>query len=109
MATLNMLRKWLDGSYWSSALVEAGITTSGRAAAHLSSCHVKCSHYAHQVTVSLLFTSFRSKLITTFVRSNQYPKNHLHLKWRATAPSGLLLEYCNEIRIFDVKLNQIIA
>ena len=33
MATLNMLGKWLDGSGWSSALVEAGITTSGRVAA----------------------------------------------------------------------------
>ena len=49
MAILNMLGKWLDGSGWSSALVEAGVATSGRAAALLSTSH---SCYAHQVTVA---------------------------------------------------------
>ena len=56
MAILNMLGKWLDGSGWSSALVEAGVATSGRAAALLSASHVKCSRYAHQVTVASLYT-----------------------------------------------------
>jgi len=54
MATLNMLGKWLDGSGWSSALVEADITTCGRTAALLSSSHVKRFCYAHQVTVASL-------------------------------------------------------
>ena len=56
MAILNMLGKWLDGSGWSSALVEAGVATSGRAAALLSASHVKRSRYAHQVTVASLYT-----------------------------------------------------
>ena len=55
MAILNMLGKWLDGSGWSSALVEAGVATSGRAAALLSASHVKRSRYAHQVTVASLY------------------------------------------------------
>ena len=54
MATLNMSGKWLDGSGWSSALVEAGITTCGRVAVPLSSSHVKHFCYAHQVIVASL-------------------------------------------------------
>ena len=46
MVILNMLGKWLDGSGWSSALVEAGVATSGRAAALLSASHVKRSFIA---------------------------------------------------------------
>ena len=55
MAILNMLGKWLDESEWSSALAEAGVATSGRAAALLSASHVKRSCYAHQVTVASLY------------------------------------------------------
>ena len=55
MAMGNMLGKWLDGSGWSSALIEAGVAISGRTAALLSASHVKCSRYAHQVTVASLY------------------------------------------------------
>ena len=54
MAVLSMLGKWLDGSGWSGALVEAGITTSGKAEALISASHVKCTRYAHQVTAASL-------------------------------------------------------
>ena len=54
MAMLSMLGKWLEGSGWSSALVEAGIATSGRAEAMLSASHVKRTRYAHQVTAASL-------------------------------------------------------
>ena len=50
MAMSTMLGKWLEGSGWSAALVEAGIATSGRAEAMLSASHVKRTLYAHQVT-----------------------------------------------------------
>ena len=62
MAILNMLGKWLDGSGWSSALVEAGVATSGRASALLSASHVKrsretfsCETFSCQVTVASLY------------------------------------------------------
>ena len=54
MAVLSMLGKWLEGSGWSSALVDAGIATSGRAEALLSAFHVKRTRYAHQVTAASL-------------------------------------------------------
>ena len=60
MAVLSMLGKWLEGSGWSSALVEAGIVTSGRAEVMLSASHVKRTRYAHQVTAA--YCMFFSKL-----------------------------------------------
>ena len=54
MAMLTMIGKWLEGSGWSSVLVEAGIVTSGRAEAMLSASHVKRTRYAHQVTAACL-------------------------------------------------------
>lgn len=55
MAILNMLEKWRDGSGWSSALVEARVAISGRAAALLSASYVKRFCYAHKVTVASLY------------------------------------------------------
>ena len=55
MALFNMLGKWLDGSGWSSALIEAAVVTSGRADILLSAFHIKRTHYAHQVTVASLY------------------------------------------------------
>ena len=40
MALLQVLGDWLESSGWSSALVEANITTSGRAKSMLESGHV---------------------------------------------------------------------
>ena len=54
MAVISMMEKWLDESGWCTALVEAGITTPGKAEAFLSSSHVKHTCYAHQVTVACL-------------------------------------------------------
>ena len=54
MVIQKMLRKWLEGSDWSSALVEAGIVTSGRAEPLLSTSHVKHTRYAHHVITAYL-------------------------------------------------------
>jgi len=54
MAVMSIMGKWLDGNGWYTALVEAGIATSGKAKAFLSASHVKCTCYAHQVTVACL-------------------------------------------------------
>ena len=62
MATLSMLGKWLNGSGWSSALIEAGVITPGslRADALLSASHIKRTRYAHQITLASLYILHKS-------------------------------------------------
>ena len=67
MAMLAMLGKLLEGSGWSSALVEAGIATSGRAEAMLSASHAKRTRYAHQVTAASLHVLQQSAYQTYYV------------------------------------------
>ena len=50
MASLKMVWHWLKSSRWDSALVQADITTSGRADAILKASHFTRSRYAHQVS-----------------------------------------------------------
>ena len=46
---------WLKDSVW-EALVEAGITTSGKAVSLLHCSHIKRTRYAHELTVASLYT-----------------------------------------------------
>jgi len=55
MAALKTIGDWLDGSGWISALVNAGITSTGRGEAMLHASHVIRSRHAHQVTAASLF------------------------------------------------------
>lgn len=55
MASLKMLAHWLNNSGWDAALVQADITTPGRADAILKASHVTRSRYAHQVSACTLF------------------------------------------------------
>ena len=55
MATLKMVGNWLNNSGWDSALVQADITTRGRADAILKASHITRSRYAHQVSACALF------------------------------------------------------
>jgi hypothetical protein len=55
MASLKMLGHWLNNSGWDAALVQADITTPGRADAILKASHVTRSRYAHQVSACALF------------------------------------------------------
>ena len=48
MVVLKMLGDLLEGSGWTGALVQAGITTSGLADAFLKAKHVTRSRWAHQ-------------------------------------------------------------
>ena len=51
MNLLKLLGDWLSGSGWIASIVQAGITTSGRADAMLKGSHVTGTRYAHQVSV----------------------------------------------------------
>ncbi|CAH0381202.1 unnamed protein product [Bemisia tabaci] len=54
-AILNVLGDLLDGSGWVETLVEAGITSSGRAQSFIQVHHIKRTRHAHQVTLCALF------------------------------------------------------
>ena len=55
MASLKMVGHWLNNSGWDSALVQADITTRGRADAMLRATHITRTRYAHQVSACALF------------------------------------------------------
>ena len=55
MASLKMVGHWLDKSGWDSALVQADITTRGRADGILKAAHITRSRYAHQVSACALY------------------------------------------------------
>ena len=54
MNILKLLGDWLNGSGWKTALVQAGVTTSGRADAISNGSQVTRARYAHQVTAAVL-------------------------------------------------------
>ncbi|XP_065894959.1 uncharacterized protein [Dysidea avara] len=55
MAILKVLGDWLDGSGWTSALVQAGIADTGTADSFIKVCHVARTRHAHQVTAASLY------------------------------------------------------
>lgn len=54
LAALKALGTWLEDSGWTSALVQAEVTTPGTADSFLKASHVSRTRHAHQVTVSAL-------------------------------------------------------
>ena len=55
MAALETLGDWLGRSGWTTALVNAKITTSGKAESMLHASHVVRSRHAHQVMAASLY------------------------------------------------------
>lgn len=49
LAGLRLAGQWLEDSAWNNALVDAEVTTSGRADAMIKVTHLTRSRYAHQV------------------------------------------------------------
>ena len=60
MASLKTVGHWLNNSGWDSALVQADITTRGRANAILEAAHITRSRYAHQVSACAPFILLRA-------------------------------------------------
>ena len=46
---------WLDGSGWSTALTNSGISTSGKAQTFIGLHHICRSHYMYEVSVAALY------------------------------------------------------
>ena len=55
LAALKALATWIEGSGWTSALVQAGITTPGTADSFLKASHVSGTRHAHQITGCALY------------------------------------------------------
>jgi hypothetical protein len=55
MATLRLLGDWLEDSGWTTALVQAGIVSSGTANSFIHASHVTKTRHAHQVTAASLY------------------------------------------------------
>ncbi len=55
MTVLKCLGDWLNESGWTNALVQAKITSPGKADSFLKASHVTRTRHAHQVTVSCLY------------------------------------------------------
>eukprot|EP00112_Aurelia_sp_Birch-Aquarium-sp1_P002123 Seg1231.2 transcript_id=Seg1231.2/GoldUCD/mRNA.D3Y31 product="hypothetical protein" protein_id=Seg1231.2/GoldUCD/D3Y31 len=53
-ASLSLLRDWLAGSGWTDALVQAKVSSPGKADANLKASHITRTRHAHQVTASAL-------------------------------------------------------
>ena len=54
MTALKTILKWLEGSGWTSALVQANVASPGTADSFLKATHVSRMRHAHQVTASTL-------------------------------------------------------
>ena len=50
---------WLDGSGWTTALTNSGVSTSGRAQSFIGVHHICRTRYVHQVSVAALYTLAR--------------------------------------------------
>ena len=54
MTALETIGKWLEGSVWTSALVQANVASSGTADSFHKATHVSRTRPAHQVTADTL-------------------------------------------------------
>ena len=55
MASLKVIGDWLEDSGWTEALVQANVTSPGKAEAFLKASHINRTRYAHEVTASSLY------------------------------------------------------
>ena len=53
----------LQGSGWTSALVEAGIATAGTAESFLSACSISKTRQAHKITSACLYKVLKTATI----------------------------------------------
>jgi len=66
MLLLKLLGDWLRDSDWITILIDAEVTTPGRAEAMLKGSHVTRTHYTHQVT-ALSLSILRREAYTKYM------------------------------------------
>jgi len=70
MAVLKTLGSWLDGSGWTTALVNAHVTSAGKADSMLHVSHVTRTRHAHQVTAACLYILLQHAYLQYMDRQN---------------------------------------
>ena len=60
LQVLKAIGSWLSGSGWTEAVTQAGITSTGGAELLVTSAHIACTRYVHQVTASLYILQQRA-------------------------------------------------
>ena len=116
MNFIKLLGDWLTGSGWTTALVQADITTSGRANGILKCQHMTRSRYAHQVTAAALstlcqmayeiYTESNSDILSFSEWCEHESREHPQFKyWYTTLELQLImLRFIFSIRTGDFKL-----
>ena len=79
MASLKMVGHWLKSSGWDSALVQADITTSGRADAILKASHITRSRYALFVRGCVYYCDKANSVESSLQRPRGYTKHDSHI------------------------------
>ncbi len=98
MAVLRMVGHWLNNSGWANALVQASVTTSGKAEAVIKASHVTRSRYCHQVSACALHLLMRNAY-TAYLHSEA--NEHLDFNaWR-----DLQSQTCPQFKFWSTALN----
>lgn len=63
LAALKTIGDWLEGSGWIQALVQAGVSTMGKAQSFLNAQHITRTRRAHQVTAASLYILFTNAIV----------------------------------------------
>jgi len=57
---MQVLGNWLDGSEWTSTLVQVDIASTGTADSFIKVSHVTRTRHAHQVTAATLYALLKA-------------------------------------------------
>ena len=119
MAALKTLGDWLDGSGWTTVLVNGNVTSSGKAESMLRASHVTRTRHVHQVSAATLYilqrraysnylSSLENELHVDDFESWCMKKCRLHPQfqyWSLTLKLELLiLSYVKSLRMSDFNL-----
>ena len=90
---LDMLGDWLEGSGWTTALTNSGITSSGVAESFIGVSHLTRTRYFHQVTALALYTLFLRAHDQYFISTSENDQLSL-IDWTYMQTSSSSLTFC---------------
>ena len=76
MAALKAVGNWLNGSGWTSAIVQANVASAGKADAFLKASHMSRTRHAHQITACALFILMK-RAYEQYLKSKEENNNQL--------------------------------
>ena len=82
MAAFKALGRWVDGSGWTEALVNASVTTSGVANSFITASHITRTRRAHQLTAASLYILMRKAYADYFESYESNGKAQTLNEWK---------------------------